>query len=108
MSRESTEKMDSAAHDVVRENLDSVEAQVDETVETAMERTKDTVHEIRDEAEQIAERAIRTVEQSLERQLAKAEAFFRTRPYILFGVLVLLAYVFAGREIRPSEQATRH
>ncbi|HJT22921.1 MAG TPA: hypothetical protein VJ746_20800 [Nitrospira sp.] len=98
MNQETTEKTESAAQNAVRENLDSLEAQVDETVETAVERTRDTVHEIRDEAERIAERTIRSVE----RNLAKAEAFFRARPYILFGLLVVLAYVFAGRQGRRS------
>lgn len=82
------------ARGVVSENLDSVESGVDVAIDSA----KDAVHEFRDKAEEVADAVLERVNKSWERQRPRIEAYMTSHPWIVFGGLILLAYLFSAKE----------
>ncbi|MDF2459254.1 MAG: hypothetical protein K0S79_1670 [Nitrospira sp.] len=82
------------ARGVVSENLDSVESGVDVAIDSA----KDAVHEFRDKAEEVADAVLGRVNKSWERQRPRIEAYMTSHPWIVFGGLILLAYLFSAKE----------
>ncbi|HEU4684337.1 MAG TPA: hypothetical protein VFS39_07535 [Nitrospira sp.] len=97
MNQRTGEMVLSAAEEAVSDNLDRLEAGVDR----AVDRAKDTVHQLRAMTEEMTERTLTRVRETWERQLLKIEGALASHPWMVFGALVLLAYVFS------QEQATR-
>ena len=82
------------ARGVVSQNLDSVESGVDEAIDSA----KEAVHEFRGKAEEVADAVLDRVNRSWERQRPRFEAYMTSHPWIVFGGLILLAYLFSAKE----------
>ena len=82
------------ARGVVSQNLDSVESGVDEAIDSA----KEAVHEFRGKAEEVADAVLDRVNKSWERQRLRIEAYMTSHPWIVFGGLILLAYLFSAKE----------
>jgi hypothetical protein len=82
------------ARGVVSQNLDSVESGVDEAIDSA----KETVHEFRGKAEEVADAVLDRVNRSWERQRPRIEGYMTSHPWIVFGGLILLAYLFSAKE----------
>jgi hypothetical protein len=79
---------------VVGHNLDAVESGVD----TAIDGAKDVVHEFRGKAQEFADAMLDRVNRSWQQQLPRIEAYMDAHPWVVFGGLVLLAYVFSGHQ----------
>ena len=82
------------ARGVVSQNLDSVESGVDEAIDSA----KEAVHEFRGKAEEVADAVLDRVNRSWERHRPRIEAYMTSHPWIVFGGLILLAYLFSAKE----------
>jgi hypothetical protein len=85
------------ARGVVTHNLDAVES----GVETAIDGAKDVVHEFRGRAQELADAMLDRVNRSWQQQLPRIEAYMDAHPWVVFGGLVLLAYLFSGHQ-RPG------
>jgi hypothetical protein len=79
---------------VVSHNLDAVESGVD----TAIDGAKDVVHEFRGKAQELADAMLDRVNDSWQRQRPRVEAYMDAHPWIVFGGLILLAYLFSGNQ----------
>ena len=86
------------AHGVVDHNLDAVESGVD----TAIDGAKGVVHEFRGKVQDLADGLLDRVNQSWEEQRPRVEAYMNAHPWVVFGGLILLAYLFSGNQ-RPKE-----
>ena len=84
-------KVVEAVQGLVSENLDRVEAQLDSTVDTA----KEAVHELRTEAQQVADKTLTRVKGLLERMQDKIDAQMDEHPWLVLGTLLVVAYVFS-------------
>ena len=84
------------AHGVVSRNLDVVESDVD----SAIDSTKQIVHELRGKAQKVADAWLDRVNQSWEEQRPRIERYMDAHPWIVLGGLLLLAYLFSGNERR--------
>ena len=83
-----------SARGAVSDNLDAVESGVD----TAIDGAKDVVHEFRGKAQEFADAMLDRVNRSWQRQLPRVEAYMDAHPWVVFGGLVLLAYLFSGHQ----------
>jgi hypothetical protein len=82
------------ARGVVSQNLDSVESGGDVAIDNAL----DGVHDCRDKAEEVADAVLERGHRSWERQRPRIEAYMTSHPWIVFGGLILLAYMFSAKE----------
>jgi CHASE3 domain sensor protein len=87
-----------AAHGVVDHNLEAVESGVD----TAIDGAKGIVHEFRGKVQDLADELLDRVNQSWEEQRPRVEAYMNAHPWVVFGGLILLAYLVSGNQ-RPKE-----
>ena len=83
-----------SARGAVSHNLDAVESGVD----TAIDGAKEVVHEFRGKAQELADTMLDRVNRSWQQQLPRIEAYMDAHPWVVFGGLVLLAYVFSGHQ----------
>lgn len=84
------------AHGVVNRNLDVVESGVD----TAIDSTKQVVHELRGKAQEVADGWLDRVNRSWEEQRPRVERYMDAHPWIVLGGLLLLAYLFSASDRR--------
>ena len=84
------------ARGVVSQNLDAVESGMD----VAIDGAKDVIHEFRGKTQEVADELLDRVNQAWERQRPRVEAYMNSHPWIVFGGLILLAYIFSGPERR--------
>jgi CHASE3 domain sensor protein len=82
------------ARGVVNQNLDAVESGVD----TAIDGAKDAVHEFRGKAQDMADAILDRVNRSWQQQRPRIEAYMNAHPWVVFGGLILLAYVFSANQ----------
>lgn len=85
------EEMVEAAQALVNQNLDKVEAQIDSTVDSA----KETVHELRSEAQEAADRTLIRFKGFWERALEKLDAQMAVHPWVVLGSLLVVGYLLA-------------
>jgi hypothetical protein len=85
------EKMVEAVQGVVSQNLDTVEARIDSTVDNA----KDAVHELRSEAQEAADRTLTRFKGFWERMQEKADAQMALHPWIVLGSLLVVGYLLS-------------
>jgi hypothetical protein len=90
----SSEEGTGSARGVVSENLSAVESGVD----TAIDGAKDVVHEFRGKAQELADTLLDRVNRSWQQQRPRIEAYMNAHPWIVFGGLILLAYLFSGNQ----------
>jgi ElaB/YqjD/DUF883 family membrane-anchored ribosome-binding protein len=83
-------KVVEAVQGLVGSNLDRVEAQLDSTVDTA----KEAVHELRTEAQEVADKALTRAKGLFERMQDKIDAQMDEHPWLTLGTLLVVAYVF--------------
>lgn len=90
-----------SARGVVNQNLDAVESGVD----TAIDGAKDVVHEFRGKAQDLADSMLDRVNRSWQQQRPRVEAYMNAHPWVVFGGLILLAYIFSANQ--RSQQSTQ-
>jgi ElaB/YqjD/DUF883 family membrane-anchored ribosome-binding protein len=88
-------KVVEAVQGLVSENLDRVEAHLDSTVDSA----KETVHELRTEAHEVADKTLTRFKASWGRMQDKLDAQMNAHPWLLMGSLLVVAY-FMSRSQR--------
>jgi|SRR5690242_5560566 hypothetical protein len=103
-----TEPGAEAARGVVNQNLDAVETGVD----TAIDGARDVVHEFRGKVQELADALLDRVNDSWEQQRPRIEAYMHAHPWVVFGGLILLAYLVSGNQhgketMRYPKQVTR-
>ena len=76
----------------MNQKLDTVEDGMD----NAIDSTKDAVHELRNEAEDIVDRAFGHFTELWQDQQAKVEKFMASHPWLLLGGFLLVGYLIAG------------
>ena len=89
-------KIVESAQDLVNQNLDKVEAGIDTTVDTA----KNAVHELRNEAQEVADRTLIRFKGFWERMQEKAEAQMAERPWVVLGTLLVVGYLMTRSRSR--------
>ena len=96
-----TEEMNvvETAQGLVSQNLDKVEAQIDSTVD----RAKDAVHELRSEAQEIADRTLTRFNGFWGQMQEKADAQMAQHPWIVLGGLLVVGYLLSR-----SQQSRRN
>jgi hypothetical protein len=90
------------AQQLVNGELDTVEGGVD----NAIDSTKDAVHELRNEAEDIIDRAFGRFKELWQDQQPKVEKYIASHPWLVLGGFLLVGYFIAGarqRNSTPSE-----
>jgi hypothetical protein len=88
-------KVVEAVQGLVSENLDRVEAQLDSTVDSA----KEAVHELRTEAQEVANKTLTRFKGFWEGMQDKVDAQMDKHPWLILGSLLVLAY-FMSRSQR--------
>jgi hypothetical protein len=90
------------AQQLVNGELDTVKGGVD----NAIDSTKDAVHELRNEAEDIIDRAFGRFKELWQDQQPKVEKYIASHPWLVLGGFLLVGYFIAGarqRNSTPSE-----
>lgn len=92
-----SDKLAGAAKTVADEGLHTVEA----AVNSAIDSTKDAVHELRSDAveavNQTVDQTVGRVKETLEQQRPRFEQYIASHPWIMLGGLVILWYLLTGR-----------
>ena len=91
------DKIAGSAQQVVDQELDAVEGGVN-----AIASTKDAVHELRNEAEDIIDRAFGRFKELWQDQQPKVEKYIASHPWLLLGGFLLVGYFIAGARQRNS------
>jgi uncharacterized protein YjbJ (UPF0337 family) len=86
------------AQQLVNGELDTVEGGVD----NAIDSTKDAVHELRNEAEDIIDRAFGRFKELWQDQQPKVEKYIASHPWLVLGGFLLVGYFIAGARQRNS------
>jgi hypothetical protein len=86
------------ARGVIDQNLDTVESGVDIAIETA----KDAVHELRDKAQEVAGKTVGDMQRTWDKKRPRIERYMETHPWVVFGALLFLAYLFSGERTGQS------
>jgi hypothetical protein len=92
-----------SAHGVVSHNLDAVESGVDNAIDGA----KEVVHEFRGKAQGLADSVLDRVNMSWQQQRPRIESYMNAHPWVVFGGLILLAYLFSSNQ-RTHQSANYH
>ncbi len=92
------DKIVGTAQQMVNEELDTVEGGVD----NAIDSTKDAVHELRNEAEDIIDRAFGRFKELWDDQQPKVEKYIASHPWLVLGGFLLVGYLIAGARERNS------
>ena len=85
------DKLVGTAKDVMSHNLDTVEAGVD----SAIDGTKEAVHELRNEAQQIVDQTLNRVKGVWEQQRPRIEGYMDSHPWLVLAGLVFLGFLFS-------------
>jgi ElaB/YqjD/DUF883 family membrane-anchored ribosome-binding protein len=85
-----------SAHTVVSDNLNTIEAGVDKALDTAMDGTKEAVHELRTSAQQVTDQAFNRVMEAWQSKRPRIEAYMAEHPWLVLGGLFLIGYLFSG------------
>ncbi|HKT34669.1 MAG TPA: hypothetical protein VJR03_07540 [Nitrospira sp.] len=80
------------ARQVASQQLDTLEEQADGAVDS----TKETIHEFRNEAEDFIDQALRRLQQVWNQQQPKLEHYMATHPWLVLGGFLLVGYLIAG------------
>jgi hypothetical protein len=91
------------ARGVISQNLDTVESGVDIAIDTA----KDAVHELRDTAQEVAGKTIGDMQRTWDKKRPRIERYMETHPWVVFGALLFLAYLFSGERTRERIAETK-
>ena len=86
------------AQQLVNGELDTVEGGVD----NAIDSTKDAVHELRNEAEDIIDRAFGRFKELWQDQQPKVEKYIASHSWLLLGGFLLVGYFIVGARQRNS------
>jgi hypothetical protein len=92
------EKIAASAQQLVDQELDAVEGGVD----NAIASTKDAVGELRNEAEDIIDRAFGRFKELWEAQQPQVEKYIASHPWLVLGGFLLVGYLIAGARQRNS------
>ena len=82
------------AREVLSQYVDAVESVVD----MAIDRSRDVVHELRSKAQEVADAMLDRMNTSWQTQRPRFKAYLDAHPWIVFGGLLLLAYLFSGNQ----------
>ncbi|MCS6302667.1 MAG: hypothetical protein H8K07_03235 [Nitrospira sp.] len=97
MDNRTSNKFAGAAQTVADESLNTVET----AMNTAIDSTKDAVHELRSEAveavNQTVDRTIGRVKDSLDQRRPQFEQYIASHPWIMLGGLLMLGYLLTGK-----------
>ena len=77
---------------VVRQNLDAIESGIDAVIDGV----KQVVHDFREQAQEVMDAILDRMYQSWKEQRPRIDAYMAAHPWVVFGGMVLLAYVFSG------------
>ena len=91
------------AQGVISQNLDTVESGVDIAIETA----KEAVHELRGKAQDVASETVRSMQRTWDKKRPRIETYMESHPWMVFGALLLLAYVFSAERKEESLKSRR-
>jgi hypothetical protein len=91
------------ARGVISQNLDTVESGVDIAIETA----KEAVHELRDTAQEVAGKTVGDMQRTWDKKRPRIERYMETHPWVVFGALLFLAYLFSGERTRERIAETK-
>jgi ElaB/YqjD/DUF883 family membrane-anchored ribosome-binding protein len=90
-------KLAAAAKTVANEGLNTVEA----AVGTAIDSTKESVHELRNDAMEAVNKTVGQtvdrVKETFDQQRPRVEQYIASHPWLMLGGLLALAYLFTGR-----------
>ena len=92
------DKIVGTAQQLVNGELDTVEGGVD----NAIDSTKDAVHELRNEADDIIDRAFGRFKELWQDQQPKVEKYIASHPWLVLGGFLLVGYLIAGARERSS------
>ena len=84
-------EIEGTAEGIVSQNLDTVESEIDRVV-----------HELRGKAEEVADQIVTRAKKSWDQKRPQIEAYMESHPWIVFGALLVVAYLFS--ETRPIRQ----
>jgi len=87
------------AKDVMSQNLDKVEAGVD----TAIDSTKQAVHALRSEAQEVVDRTLNRVKGAWEGRRPSVEQYMDSHPWVVIGGLLIVAYLFSRAQSSGTE-----
>ncbi len=87
------DKIAGSAQQVMEKGLDEVEGGVD----NAIGSTKDAVHELRNEAEDIVDRAFGRFKELWQDRQPKVEKYIASHPWLVLGGFLVVGYLIAGR-----------
>jgi len=94
------DKLVGTAKDVMSHNLDTVEAGVD----SAIDGTKEAVHEFRNEAQHVVDQTLNRVKGVWEQQRPRIEGYMDSHPWIVLAGLVFLGFLFSRAQHAKSRQ----
>lgn len=97
-----SDKLAGASKTMTNESLNTVEA----AVNSAIDSTKEIVHELRNDAMEAVNRTVDQtvgrVKETLEQQRPRLEQYIASHPWIMLGGLLILGYLITGkRHIEP-------
>lgn len=96
-SEKLADKLEGAANTVVGEGLHTVET----AVNTAIDSTKEVVHEMRNDAmkavNQTVSRSVGSVKEYWDEQQPHFERYITSHPWMMLAGLLVLGYLFSGR-----------
>ena len=98
MANRPADEIGQKAQQIVQDELDSVEERVDK----AIERTKDSVHELRNNAEDVIDQAFTRGKSVWQQQQEKVERFVSSHPWLVLGGVLLVGYILAGSRQRGT------
>jgi hypothetical protein len=90
------------ARGVISQNLDTVESGVDIAIDTA----KEAVHEFRGKAQDIAGETVSQMQRTWDKKRPRIERYMDAHPWLVFGALLLLAYIFSGEQKRRHDRSS--
>jgi ElaB/YqjD/DUF883 family membrane-anchored ribosome-binding protein len=88
------EKIAGTAQQVAKQELDTVEEGVDNVIDTS----KEAVHELRIEAEDIIDQAFNRFRMFWDQQRPKVESYVASHPWLVLGSFLLIGYFISGRQ----------
>jgi hypothetical protein len=96
-SEKLAEKLEGASNTVLGEGLHTVAA----AVNTAIDSTKEAVHEMRNDAmeavNQTVSRGVGNVKEYWDEQQPRFERYITMHPWLMLGCVLVLGYLFTGR-----------
>ncbi|ALA59171.1 hypothetical protein [Nitrospira moscoviensis] len=94
---ERRDEVRTSVHEAIDQDLDQVEAKIDSTID----RAKGSVHDIRTQLEEAADRTLERLMESWGETRRRLEAKMADHPWMVLGILLLAGY-FLSEERRRS------